>query len=556
MAHSTTKSTTSFGWTVGSSAIRCLHRRLKRLCPFAFVFVFVLVDGSRATGQSVSGLDSVNVDVLTPSPALSPSTEWEEFPNSANARFVGSRSCASSSCHGDSRRETVVGSAAHYFFDRDKHQSAGVVLRNQRSQAIADRLQMTMPPWKSRECLVCHAPAALDSTDQTHFSAMLSEGVNCESCHGAARDWLVPHRAPEWHYNGVWSADRRASIGFVETKQLTQRVDRCADCHVGNVTQSVNHDLIAAGHPRLAFEYSAYQSRMPIHWRQSLERQQSPVANTWPSSQQSTYEARNWLIGQIVTADHELEILSTIVSRPGIVQPGLAQYDCFACHHELSSPGWRQARTAWNIRPGELPWGTWSLGLLAESQPALADILTERFVANRNSLLQELKTSIYNQDEVRRLVSNLRQDLAQSKLLLSQKHFTPDDLSAIRYRLAKEQGMFTDQGWDRSTQLFLALVALDKGANDALGSGNRVPRSREANYQRLRGLLSFSEVRNSTPKFDYRESPTRFEANLPEIKKEFEQLQSSAVSSDASFRTDGLIESIPLLPVPQTLETR
>ena len=554
MAHAITKSTTAIGWNIGSTAIQCLLRRIQRMG--LIVCCIVLAACPKATGQSFSNDDSDVGEVLLPPPALAPLTEAEPFRESVSSRFVGSRSCASSSCHGDPRRETVVGSAAHYFFDADKHQNAGTVLRSQRSQMMASRLNLKMPPWEAYECLACHAPGAMEDADRTHRSAMVSEGVSCESCHGAARDWLVPHRAPEWHYSDVWSADRKKAIGFLETKKLAIRVDRCADCHVGNGKQSVNHDLIAAGHPRLMFEFSADQSRIPIHWRQSLERQRSAAAIAWPSSRQSTYEARNWLLGQIVTADHELEILSEVVSRPGMTLPELAQYDCFACHHALSSPTWRQARSAWGIRPGELPWGTWSLGLLSESQPDLSDVLTQEFVTTQQLLLQQLKTTRFNQDEVQRLVVNLRQELFQARPLAIQKPLTSDDLTTIRNRLLAERSKISDQGWDRSAQLFLALVALDKGANDAMGLGDRVPANREASYKRLRALLSFQETRNEKPAFDHLESPVKFETSFPEIKKELERMQHSDVTSDTTIRTDGSVENLPLLPTPQSLEIR
>ena len=47
----------------------------------------------------------------------------------------------------------------------------------------------------------------------------------------------------------------------------------CVGCHVGAPAKDgvpardLNHDLMAAGHPRLIFELSSYQANMPPHWR-------------------------------------------------------------------------------------------------------------------------------------------------------------------------------------------------------------------------------------------------------------------------------------------------
>ena len=63
-----------------------------------------------------------------------------------------------------------------------------------------------------------------------------------------------------------------ARIRFRATKELAERAKVCTRCHVGRrspdglLTQEVNHDLIAAGHPRLNFEFAAYQENLPVHW--------------------------------------------------------------------------------------------------------------------------------------------------------------------------------------------------------------------------------------------------------------------------------------------------
>ena len=469
--------------------------------------------------------------------------------HSTTDKFLGSVSCASASCHGDPHRATVVGSAAHHFWERDKHQFAGTLLREQRSQEIAERLKLSQPAWQTRQCLNCHAPGAVHSPDRETFSTMLTEGVGCESCHGSARQWIAPHRSAEWKRSDLWSSPRKSDAGFVELKQLVTRADRCADCHVGNADQSVNHDLIAAGHPRLAFEFAAYQSQMPIHWRHAEERRRSPAANVSHSPNQSTYEARNWLIGQLVSADHELEILTAAARSPQRTWPELAQYDCFGCHHQLASPGWRQARTAWNLRPGEFQWGSWSLGLIAETQPALRGIVSDRFAADQQSLRTLMKTMSPERSEALSLVAALRRELAVATDRSAMATFTSEELIAIKRTLLDGHESMTSQGWDRSAQLFLAIVALEKGANDSLGMGDRVSSSRTDTFVRLRELLSYREQSGTTSKsIDIQESPNRFEVNWAALREAFQRLQ----SADESFNGTGT--DIPPAPTKPAAE--
>jgi hypothetical protein len=472
--------------------------------------------------------------VNLPAPAT-----FDKTPGDApHGKFLGGLSCASASCHGSPRRESVLGSAAHFFMDRDRHQFGGTVLREERSRKIANRLNLPLPAWESRECLACHAPAAAHATDHQDAAMKLAEGVGCESCHGPARQWLVPHHTREWQQSGIWSAERKTSSGFRETKDLSTRVGVCADCHVGNAVQFVSHDFIAAGHPRLAFEYSAYQALMPVHWRRADDRRRSPAANSTASPDRSTYEARNWLIGQFVSADHELDILSAAAGKSGRAWPELAQYDCFACHHQLSSPSWRQARSAWKLRPGELPWGTWSLGLMLEPQrvpPRFApgqvlpgQIASDQFLSDPDDLRAAMRSPHADKEQVLELIARLRPTLANATRQIAQSPLAADDLAAIKDALLAGHRDLAFQGWDRAAQLYLAAVALDKGISDARGNGNRVAPADLEEFVRLRKLLAFRETTgHAAHSSEHHDSPESYETNLPEILRQFQRLMRS-----------------------------
>ena len=76
----------------------------------------------------------------------------------------------------------------------------------------------------------------------------------------------------------ISAADKYDRFGFMDTKNLVSRIEQCAGCHIGQDARGglplrdVNHDLIAAGHPRLNFEFAAYHENQPKHWKSSAAR--------------------------------------------------------------------------------------------------------------------------------------------------------------------------------------------------------------------------------------------------------------------------------------------
>src|SRR5262249_35051891 len=149
------------------------------------------------------------------------------------------------------------------------------------------------------------------------------DGIGCESCHGTAQQWLGVHYARDWRNK---SDDEKRTLGFQPLKGLGERAHLCVSCHVGDVNKEVNHDLIAAGHPRLNFEFGAFQAIMPKHW---------PDEGTHG---QPDFEARAWAVGQVVSAQAALALLKHRASTTRSPWPEFAEYECFACHHDLREP--------------------------------------------------------------------------------------------------------------------------------------------------------------------------------------------------------------------------
>lgn len=187
-------------------------------------------------------------------------------------------------------------------------------------------------------------PAAVFKKFTVGISA--SDGVSCEVCHGAAKDWIGNHYSHEW---AQMTAQEKSAMGFINTKNLVERARLCVGCHVGKEGMDVNHDLIAAGHPRLRFEMGAYLANYTNrHWSRDAEKRRYPEL-----------EEKSWLIGQLVSAKAAIDLMA-VRAEAGTKErpwPELAEFNCASCHHRLG-PNFGKFGKG-NI-PGQLPvWGTW-----------------------------------------------------------------------------------------------------------------------------------------------------------------------------------------------------
>ncbi len=279
-------------------------------------------------------------------------------------RYQGVASCAASGCHHGNGNPGTKGSEYTTWLLRDPHSRAYEVLLGERSRRIEKELKRlpdlaSAHPEQSALCLNCHvAPGIAAATRQPRFSP--ADGVGCESCHGPAEKWLGPHRS--WKHST--ESERRTAYtesGMAWLSDPAARVRACAACHVGTAAADVNHDLIAAGHPRLTFEYSAYLAHLPPHWDAAAERKRHP-----------DFEARSWAIGQVAVARAALGLL-VARAKPGKPWPEFAEYNCASCHRDLkvtpqTGPE-REQGEAKSVpsRLGLLPFGTWDFAALPQA---------------------------------------------------------------------------------------------------------------------------------------------------------------------------------------------
>jgi hypothetical protein len=273
----------------------------------------------------------------------------------------------------------------------------------------------------------------------------------------------------------------KARWGMRDTKNLVVRAKLCVECHVGTGGErDVNHDLIAAGHPRLAFEYSSYLAIYPKHWSGRAEKQRYP-----------DFEARTWAIGQVASAEQALKLLA---HRAGTVRdsrpwPEFAEYNCFACHHDLREPSWRiQRRFAKQLR-GRLPWGTWYFSdLLSESLDfRRSDKAAREFLAFLGKVRKEMEHALPDRQKVAAAAQSAARHLDR---WLNKLGNTPCQAPAALVKLyegLKSTKEVTFKDWDEATQQYLALAALYNAVGD-VKTGSLPTRAKAALEKRANQL--------------------------------------------------------------------
>jgi hypothetical protein len=250
-------------------------------------------------------------------------------------------SCAARGCHGavdqvdpSGGNVYIAGGASTTWLQFDPHARAYDVLLEPRSEAIAKRLKGPLegkPAHEASLCLSCHAtvgPPEPSAPGLTH----LKDGITCESCHGPAEFWQTSHLDANWMKK---TPAAKALEGMTDLSTPGGRARTCVGCHVGDRSRGMdmNHDLIAAGHPRLNFEFSSYLASYPKHWKEK-------------AVDRADFEAKSWAIGQAVTARAVVQLTAdrAIASKPGAerrapapeaIWPEFSEYECFACHHGL-----------------------------------------------------------------------------------------------------------------------------------------------------------------------------------------------------------------------------
>lgn len=176
-----------------------------------------------------------------------------------------------------------------------------------------------------------------------------------------------------------------------------------------------------------------------------------------------------WTVGQVVTAQRSLELLSQraeLAKETPAKWPELAEWNCFACHHDLQSTSWWQSKDAAKRPRGSFGWNAWpyamldplarqNLGLKSDVPQSELEKLRARFakpILPADAISHEATAAA---QRLRIAAERFNHADAATNVL------SPKSLVALRFAFVTDEGPnLISRDWDSATQLFLSLNAL------------------------------------------------------------------------------------------------
>jgi hypothetical protein len=397
--------------------------------------------------------------MIAGSPFEPPTLKPTEAQAQAPAKFMGTVSCGSSKCHGDTKpraeyprlNESLVwGQQGLHFksFETLTNES----LKSGRSPSkIAKNLNIAQPQTSDR-CLACHALNVKPELRGPRFN--IADGVQCEACHGPSENWLEPHRDKK-----DWSHEQSVKAGMHDTTNLLVHANKCVTCHL-----AIDADMVAAGHPDLfAFELDTFSASMPSHWRDR---------GGW-------FNTRVWAIGQ------------TVALREAMKQ--LAQRASGNADEKLLAAAWLRARGhAAVLRHA-----------LSVAAPDSQKILDQRMAA----LTETMAKGGGERPKIAPVAIEVAKAMEQVGPVVVKKEFGKAGTQAIMQNIAADADGIAAVGIRGAQQ---AAMALDRLYNTYAKASGQKP------DPELSGILDkmFAQI-EAPAKFD----PSRFAADVKEFQK-------------------------------------
>ena len=294
------------------------------------VAVFAVALGNVVAAQtSVPNTTSVRVQpilpsAIAPSSSLTSSSETKKLPP---ASHIGVVNCTNSLCHGAIKtwKQSNVLQNEYITWSRlDRHARSYRTLFSESSKRIINKLDLPTNAHETKLCLDCHThnPAPVTRGERIQ----VSDGIQCEACHGAASNWVESDVQP-----GV-THQQNVSTGLTDLSDPVVRSKLCLSCHMGNSDKYVNHRLMAAGHPRLSFELETFVKLEPPHYQ---------IDADYVKRKQPWNTVKSWAIAQAVAVQTQMGVLADPVRGRDGLFPELTLFDCHACHHPMSDKRWQ-----------------------------------------------------------------------------------------------------------------------------------------------------------------------------------------------------------------------
>ncbi len=377
---------------------------------------------------------------------------------------------------------------------QDKHRLAYLALTSERAKTMSKNLGYDVKNHKA--CVACHSVWIEDKKERDENQAVIEEGVGCIVCHSTENvDWVDMHASAIKKKRLDWRKLNRGQKenehGMLDLWDPAKRTKLCVSCHLGNAKEGklLTHDMYAAGHPPLpSFDMSNFSDAMR-HW-EYVAKKPAEVKELFSfdpvKAEREQVDLVN--IGGLVTFRESMVLLGAQASDKK-TWPELAQFDCYACHHDLKLDSWRLKRVKGG-RPGRPGVPDWSTSLVqlalfhaADGKPmaaegnikaftekldALKDAFNEQPFGNADKIVSASKALVdFVNEKTNTLQMKPVADRGVHKQLLlrlvdKQKNTTLDQ-DAARQVAGAFRAIYTD-GWaadKRDPMIMSQLAALD-----------------------------------------------------------------------------------------------
>ncbi len=365
------------------------------------------------------------------------------------ADHLGVASCASGVCHGSAKplQATAVLQNEYVTWSHfDPHSQAYRSLRSTASADIAKRLGIGSPELEPM-CLACHSENVKPAARGPRFQ--LDDGVGCEACHGAARDWIASHDD-----RPVNTRADSIARGLAALERADSRAATCADCHVGSADRFASHALMAAGHPRLVFELDTYSEL----WRTSGGREHYRRDDDYRRRKPDSGSVAMWLTGLVEGARRALELTQSEELSQGVL-PEFSLFNCYSCHRSMRLQRFRDLP---GVAPGSLRVNDSALVMLAA---ALDAIDAGRAVRLREATAGLHRAAARGMPALREAAGSLWDELPALQRELGARRFGPSERRALLRSVlaAAERGEYPDYAAAEQAAMAVTMLLAESG---------------------------------------------------------------------------------------------
>lgn len=378
----------------------------------------------------------------------------QPLPSEAEYQHLGPATCASSVCHGKVTPDETsnVWLNEYRIWSRDDyHSGAYNVLRSDESRAMAEKLGLSNAT-TARVCLDCHADNIPAEKRGEKFQ--ISDGVGCEACHGGAERWIESHAEPEATH------EDNLARGMYPTEKPEARARLCLSCHVGTEEKFADHDIMAAGHPRMSFELETFTVNQPAHYH---------VDDDYLERKGNIRSVNMWATGMVMKARRQLDLLrSDRFSGHGLF-PELAFFDCHACHHPMDDNRMQATSLTGGLPPGVVRLDDSSFQMLL----AITSVIDPDAAGELRERVRDLhESTTRGAEQLRGSADRLSGLLEGMTALVRSYDYGEQDMRSIRRVLLERSGEGEYHDFTNAEQAFLAVetLSIELGEYEQLGA--------------------------------------------------------------------------------------